>query len=152
MNTALPAATVKQQLAAVALLVDDYDTAIAYYTRVLGFELIEDTALSASKRWVLVAPPGANETRLLLAQAATEAQRARIGDQAGGRVFLFLHTNDFDRDFKRYRAAGVVFTDGPRSEPYGKVGVFQDRYGNRWDLIERSTTEQCSSVPALPIR
>lgn len=126
-----------QHLAAIALLVPDYDEAIAYYTGKLGFELIEDTVLSASKRWVLVAPPGGTGTRLLLAKAANPAQTAAIGDQAGGRVLFFLHTDDFDRDYARYRAAGVDFTEQPRDEVYGKVVVFRDAYGNKWDLVEK---------------
>lgn len=127
----------RQHLAAIALLVDEYDAAIDYYTRVLGFDLIEDSVVSADKRWVLVAPPGSVETRLLLARATNEAQRARIGDQAGGRVFLFLHTDDFDRDYERLRSHGVEFVEGPRRESFGTVGIFRDRYGHRWDLIER---------------
>ncbi len=126
-----------QHLAAIALLIPDYDEAIAYYTGKLGFELIEDTVLSASKRWVLVAPPGSAGTRLLLAKAANPAQTAAIGDQAGGRVLFFLHTDDFDRDYARYRAAGVDFTEQPRDEVYGKVVVFRDAYGNKWDLVEK---------------
>jgi len=126
-----------QHLAAIALLVPDYDEAIAYYTGKLGFELIEDTVLSASKRWVLVAPPVCAGTRLLLAKAANPAQTAAIGDQAGGRVLFFLHTDDFDRDYARYRAAGVDFTEQPRDEVYGKVVVFRDAYGNKWDLVEK---------------
>lgn len=126
----------RQHLAAVAVVVDDYDAAIAWYTGVLGFELIEDAPRGPGKRWVVVAPPGSSESRLLLAKAATAAQQARIGDQTGGRVFLFLHTEDFKRDYERLRSHGVVFVDGPREESYGVVGVFQDLYGNRWDLIE----------------
>ena len=125
-----------QSIAAVALVVPDYDEAIAYYTQVLGFALIEDTALGADKRWVLVAPPGASGTRLLLARATTPAQRERIGDQTGGRVFLFLHTDDFRRDHAAYSARGVEFVEGPREESYATVAVFRDRYGNRWDLIQ----------------
>lgn len=126
-----------QHLAAIALLVPDYDEAITYYTETLGFELIEDTALSATKRWVLVAPPGASETRLLLAKAANAEQSAAIGDQAAGRVFIILHTDDFDRDYARYLHASVDFTEQPRNEVYGKVAVFRDAYGNKWDLVEK---------------
>lgn len=126
-----------QRLAAIAVLVPDYDEAIAYYTETLGFELIEDTALSTTKRWVLVAPPGGGETRLLLAKAANPEQRAAIGHQSGGRVLFFLHTDDFDRDYARYRQAGVDFTEQPRNEVYGKVVVFRDAYGNKWDLVEK---------------
>jgi len=118
----------------VALLVSDYDAAIDFYVNALGFRLVEDTPLDEDNRWVVVAPPGARETGLLLAQAAT----ARVGDQAGGRVGLFLHTDDFGRDYNRMRAAGVRFAEPPRDEPYGTVAVFEDLYGNRWDLIEPS--------------
>jgi catechol 2,3-dioxygenase-like lactoylglutathione lyase family enzyme len=126
----------KQHLGALTLLVADYDEAIAWYTGKLGFERVEDTDLGGGKRWVLLAPPGAGETRLLLARAADEAQRSRVGDQAGGRVFLFLHTDDFQRDWQRMRAAGVRFREAPRHEPYGTVAVFEDLYGNGWDLLE----------------
>lgn len=125
-----------QLLSAVSLVTPDYDAAIRFYVDVLGFDLIEDSDLGDGKRWVLVAPPGARETRLLLAKAATDRQRAAIGDQAGGRVFLFLATDDFERDFARYRAAGVLFEEAPRTEPYGVVAVFRDPFGNRWDLIQ----------------
>ena len=128
-----------QRIAMMALVVRDYDEAIAYFTDVLGFELIEDTALSESKRWVVVAPPGGEGARLLLARAANEAQRARIGDQTGGRVFLFLETDDFARDHQRLAARGVKFVEPPRRESYGWVAVFEDLYGNKWDLIERRT-------------
>lgn len=125
-----------QTLAAIALVVPDYDDAIAYYTRVLGFELLEDSPREPGKRWVLVAPPGSSGTRLLLARAATPQQRERIGNQTGGRVFLFLHTDDFWRDHALYRARGVEFVETPREESYATVAVFTDRYGNRWDLIQ----------------
>ena len=125
-----------QHLGYVALVVHDYDEAIAYYVGKLGFELVENTDLGGGKRWVLVAPPGSRETRLLLAKAVTPAQSARVGDQAGGRVFLFLHTDDFRRDYERMREAGVVFCEEPREESYGTVAVFEDLYGNRWDLLE----------------
>lgn len=121
---------------AVALLVRDYDEAIAYYTGMLGFDLIEDSDLGGGKRWVLVSPPGSRETRLLLARAATSEQAARIGDQTGGRVFLFLHTDDFRRDHQAFVAHGVKFLEKPREEPYGTVAVFEDLYGNRWDLLQ----------------
>ena len=126
----------RQKLGAMALLVDDYDEAIAFYTGKLGFDLIEDSALGGGKRWVLLAPPGSTETRLLLARADGEAQSARVGDQAGGRVFLFLETDDFNRDFQAMRRAGVRFLEAPRHEAYGTVAVFEDLYGNRWDLIQ----------------
>jgi catechol 2,3-dioxygenase-like lactoylglutathione lyase family enzyme len=126
---------VAQSLVQVALLVREYDEAVAYYTRVLGFDLLEDTALSATKCWVVVAPPGGAGMRLLLARASGGRQEARIGDQAGGRVFLFLRTDDFDRDHAAYLERGVSFTEAPRDEPYGRVAVFEDLYGNRWDLV-----------------
>ena len=125
-----------QSLALVSLLVRDYDEAIAFYVGTLGFTLVEDTPLSETKRWVVVAPPGASESRLLLARAATPEQEARIGDQTGGRVFLFLHTDDFQRDYDAYRERGVRFVRPPKDEPYGRVAVFQDLYGNLWDLIQ----------------
>jgi len=126
----------KQHLANIALLVGDYDEAIAWYTQVLGFTLLQDTDMGDGKRWVRVAPPGAAGTALLLAQAATEAQRSRIGDQVGGRVGFFLHTDDFDRDHALMCERGVRFAEEPRHEPYGTVAVFEDLYGNYWDLIQ----------------
>ena len=126
----------KQHIAAVTLLVPDYDKAIAYYVGKLGFRLVEDTALSATRRWVVVAPPGSGETGLLLAQADSPNQREAIGNQSGGRVFLILKTDDFDRDFDRFKQAGIEFLEDPRKEPYGKVVVFRDAFGNKWDLIE----------------
>ena len=125
-----------QQLANIALLVNDYDEAIAWYTQVLGFTLLQDVDLGDGKRWVRVAPPGATGTALLLAQAATEAQRSRVGDQVGGRVGFFLHTDDFVRDHAAMSERGVRFAEEPRHEPYGTVAVFVDLYGNRWDLVE----------------
>ncbi|WP_062114428.1 VOC family protein [Aureimonas sp. AU40] len=126
----------QQTLALTALLVSDYDEALHFYVGVLGFERMEDLALSPDKRWVVVRPKGAAGGELLLAKAADARQRAGIGDQAGGRVFLFLQTDDFERDHAAYLARGVVFEDAPRDEPYGRVAVFRDLYGNRWDLIE----------------
>ena len=126
----------KQHLGSICLLVRDYDEAKAWYIDKLGFELVEDTPLGDGKRWVLLAPPGSRETRLLLAQAAGPEQAARIGDQAGGRVFLFLHTDDFWRDYRAYQARGVTFCEQPRPEAYGIVAVFEDLYGNRWDLLQ----------------
>ena len=126
----------KQHLGGVALLVRDYDEAIAFYTQRLRFRVVADTVLSSTKRWVVLSPPGATEACLLLAQAATPAQTQSIGQQAGGRVFLFLHTDDFWRDYHAMRAQGVVFDEEPRHEPYGTVAVFQDLYGNKWDLLE----------------
>jgi catechol 2,3-dioxygenase-like lactoylglutathione lyase family enzyme len=125
-----------QHISALALLVDDYDRAIAYYTEVLGFRLIEDTPQGPGKRFVRVAPPGNGETSLLLAKAANPEQAARIGDQTGGRVFLFLRTDDFRRDYGAYKARGVDFTEEPREETYGTVIVFRDLYGNKWDLVQ----------------
>jgi len=127
---------VHQHIAATALVVHDYDEAIAWYTNVLGFDLIEDTSLGDGKRWVLVAPPGEPGTQLLLARAATPKQAAHVGNQTGGRVSLILHTDDFRRDYDAFRARGVVFEEAPRHEPYGTVAVFNDLYGNRWDLLE----------------
>lgn len=126
----------KQTIARITLLVPDYDAGIAFYVDQLGFRLIEDTWLSDSKRWVVVAPPGATETALLLARPAGPDQSAAIGRQAGGRVFLFLHTDDFDRDHGEMLGKGVTFLEAPRHETYGKVAVFEDPFGNRWDLIE----------------
>lgn len=126
-----------QFLSALSLVVDDYDTAIDFYTRKLGFDLIEDAHVGGDKRWVLVAPPGANETRILLAEAANEEQRKSIGNQTGGRVFLFLQTDSFWHDYQKMKEAGVTFCETPREEPYGTVVVFQDLYGNRWDLLQR---------------
>ena len=125
-----------QHLGCVALLVHDYDEAIAYYAGVLGFALLEDTPLGGGKRWVRVAPPGAGETSLLLARAVGPEQLARVGDQAGGRVGFFLHTDDFARDHAALQARGVRFLEPPRTEAYGTVAVFADLYGNRWDLLE----------------
>ena len=118
------------------LVVRDYDEAIAFFTHALGFELIADTALDRGKRWVLVGPPGARGTNLLLAQAATPEQAARIGDQTGGRVGFFLHTDNFWRDYRALQARGVKFDEEPRQEAYGTVAVFEDLYGNKWDLLE----------------
>lgn len=126
----------KQIIGAITLVVPDYDAAIAFYVGKLGFDLIEDTRLTDTKRWVLVAPKGSTETRLLLAQADGKAQEAAIGNQAGGRVFLFLNTDDFDRDHAAMSASGVEFLEEPRSESYGKVAVFRDPFGNQWDLIQ----------------
>jgi catechol 2,3-dioxygenase-like lactoylglutathione lyase family enzyme len=122
-------------LHAVTVVVDDYDRAIEYYVGVLGFRLREDTVLSPSKRWVLVSPEPDGAVCLLLAAAATDEQRQAIGNQTGGRVGFFLHTDDFEADYLRLVAAGVRMTESPRDEPYGKVVVFADLYGNLWDLI-----------------
>jgi catechol 2,3-dioxygenase-like lactoylglutathione lyase family enzyme len=126
-----------QTLGLVSLVVRDYDEAIAFYVGVLGFTLIEDSFIpEQNKRWVVVAPPGSAGTRLLLARASSGEQVTRIGNQTGGRVFLFLHTDDFARDYQSYKAKGVIFAREPREEPYGTVAVFQDLYGNLWDLLQ----------------
>ena len=125
-----------QKIGYVSLLVRDYDEAIAYFTQMLMFDLVADAALRDGRRWVLVAPPGSSETRILLAKAATPEQAARIGDQAGGRVMLFLHTDDFWRDYDDMKWRGVRFLETPRREEYGTVCVFEDLYGNRWDLLQ----------------
>jgi lactoylglutathione lyase len=126
----------RQRIESVSVVVRDYDKAIAYYTGALGFELVEDSDLGGGKRWVLVRPPGSDGACLLLARATTERQEARVGDQTGGRVFLFLHTDDFWRDYRRMTSLGVRFATEPREEPYGTVAVFEDLYGNRWDLVQ----------------
>ncbi len=126
----------QQQIAQIALVVKDYDEAIAFYCKKLHFILVEDTRLSETKRWVLVSPPGSSGTKLLLAQAANEEQLSRVGNQTGGRVFLFLYTDDFDRDFKNLKDNDIRIIRGPLEEPYGKVAVFADLYGNLWDLIQ----------------
>ena len=126
----------RQHVGCVSLLVRDYDEAISYFTGLLGFRLVEDTNLGHGKRWVLIAPSGSLETRILLAKAVTAEQVRHIGDQTGGRVFLFLHTDDFWRDYEAYRSKGVLFREEPRVEPYGIVAVFDDLNGNRWDLLQ----------------
>jgi catechol 2,3-dioxygenase-like lactoylglutathione lyase family enzyme len=127
----------RQSISLVALVVREYDEAIDFYVGTLGFSLVEDTYIpEQDKRWVVVAPPGSTESRLLLARAAAEAQSSRIGNQTGGRVFLFLNTDDFWRDYHAYRAKGVVFVREPKEESYGTVAVFEDLYGNLWDLVQ----------------
>ena len=126
----------RQSIGALCLVVRDYDEAIAFYTQALGFDLIEDSDRGDGKRWVLVAPRGGSGTRLLLAKATTPEQVARIGDQTGGRVFLFLDTDDFERDHAAMTARGVKFREAPRYEDYGTVAVFEDLYGNGWDLLQ----------------
>jgi catechol 2,3-dioxygenase-like lactoylglutathione lyase family enzyme len=126
----------KQHLAHIALVVDDYDEAIAFYTRELGFELVEDTVLSATKRWVVVAPKGSDGCSLLLAKASDEAQRSRVGNQTGGKVFLFLHTDDIERDYRNLLERQITIVRELTEEDWGKVVVFADLYGNLWDLIE----------------
>jgi catechol 2,3-dioxygenase-like lactoylglutathione lyase family enzyme len=127
-----------QQIVHIAIVVDDYDEAIAFYTKKLHFELIEDTTLSETKRWVKVMPPGNGTCSLLLAKAANEEQRSRVGNQTGGRVFLFLYTDDFDRDFDNLIKNKVTIVRQPVIQEWGKVAVFEDLYGNMWDLIEPS--------------
>jgi catechol 2,3-dioxygenase-like lactoylglutathione lyase family enzyme len=127
-----------QRLGLVSLVVRDYDEALAFYVGVLDFELVEDTELPAeAKRWVVVRPPGKGQGAILLARAATPEQVERIGNQTGGRVFLFLYTDDFERDYAAYQARGVEFVRPPRDMPYGRVAVFRDVYGNLWDLLQR---------------
>ncbi|MEM6851334.1 MAG: VOC family protein [Pseudomonadota bacterium] len=126
----------QRRLGAIALLTPDYDAAIAFYVGKLGFTLLEDSKLSEEKRWVRIAAGPDAQTTLLLAKADGPEQIARIGDQTGGRVFLFLETDDFARDHALYRSKGVEFLEEPRAEPYGVVAVFQDPFGNKWDLIE----------------
>jgi lactoylglutathione lyase len=128
----------KQSIAHLALLVRDYDEAIAYFTQSLRFDLIEDTALGGGKRWVLVAPPGSAGAALLLAKAANAEQESRVGNQTGGRVFLFLHTDDFWRDYNEMKSRGIAFVEEPRREAYGTVVVFRDLYGNKWDLVQKN--------------
>ncbi len=125
-----------QQIGQIALIVDDYEEAIAFYTQKLSFELLEDTPLSETKRWVVVAPKGGAGCRLLLAKAITEEQKSRIGNQTGGRVFLFLYTDDLLRDYAVMQEAGISFVREPTEEPYGIVAVFKDLYGNLWDFIQ----------------
>ena len=126
----------KQHIAHIALVVDDYDEAIRFYTEKLNFDLIEDTVLSETKRWVLVRPKGAAECCLLLAKAVGDGQKSRVGNQTGGRVFLFLYTDDFWRDYHQMLEKGINFVREPKVEDYGTVAVFEDLYGNLWDLLE----------------
>ena len=128
----------KQRLGLIALVVRDYDEALDFFVGTLGFQLVEDRPVPAqAKRWVVIAPPGGDGAHLLLARAATPEQESRIGNQTGGRVFLFLDTDDFWRDYNAYTSRGVTFVRPPSEEPYGTVAVFLDLYGNRWDLVER---------------
>jgi catechol 2,3-dioxygenase-like lactoylglutathione lyase family enzyme len=141
----------KQSLGLTSLVVRDYDEAIEFFVDTLGFNLIEDTFIPAqNKRWVVVAPTGAQESALLLARAADPNQVARVGDQTGGRVFLFLYTDDFWRDYNAYKAKGVVFVREPKEESYGTVAVFRDICGNQWDLLQPGSGSPLSSkgVPA----
>ncbi|MBC3621984.1 VOC family protein [Vibrio metschnikovii] len=130
---------VQQQIGNIALVVENYDDAIDFYTKKLQFTLVEDTDLGGGKRWVQVSPPNSNGTNLLLAQASTDEQTQFIGNQTGGRVFLFLQTNNFWRDYELMKANGVIFNEAPRIEEYGTVVVFQDLYGNKWDLLQLSS-------------
>ena len=127
----------RQSIGLVSLVVREYDEALAFYVGTLGFTLVEDTAVpEQNKRWVVVAPPGSTGTRLLLARAANHEQLERVGNQTGGRVFLFLYTDNFERDYQAYQAKGVMFVREPKEEPYGTVAVFKDLYGNLWDLLQ----------------
>ena len=126
----------KQKIAQMALVVADYDEAIAFYTKKLDFTLIEDTFMSETKRWVVIAPPGSEGCRLLLAKAANAEQKSRVGNQTGGRVFMFLYTDDFWRDYHSMVERGIHFVRPPHKETYGTVAVFEDLYGNLWDFIE----------------
>ncbi|MEZ9141146.1 MULTISPECIES: VOC family protein [unclassified Shewanella] len=134
--------TVQQQIANIALVVENYDDAIAFYTQKLQFTLVEDTDLGGGKRWVLISPPNSNGTNLLLAQASNDQQLQAVGNQSGGRVFLFLQTNDFWRDYELMKSKGVTFNETPRVEEYGTVVVFQDLYGNKWDLLHLSKSDE----------
>jgi catechol 2,3-dioxygenase-like lactoylglutathione lyase family enzyme len=130
----------KQSIGLTALLVRDYDEALEFYVGILGFTVVEDTFIAAQdKRWVIIAPAGSSESALLLARAANPEQATRIGNQTGGRVFLFLHTDDFWRDYTAYKVRGVVFVRDPKAESYGMVAVFKDLYGNLWDLLQPTT-------------
>jgi catechol 2,3-dioxygenase-like lactoylglutathione lyase family enzyme len=130
-----------QALGLVSLVIREYDEALAFYVRILGFTLIEDRYVpEQNKRWVVVAPPGSTESRLLLARTSSPEQAARVGNQTGGRVFLFLYTDDFARDYQAYTARGVRFVREPKEEPYGTVAVFEDLYGNLWDLLQPART------------
>jgi len=125
-----------QKIGSIALVVRDYDEAIAFYTQSIGFHLVEDTDLGGGKRWVRVRPPGSDGTDLLLARAVNPEQESRAGNQTGGRVFLFLHTDDFWRDYRAMAGRGVKFVRQPSEESYGTVAVFEDLYGNKWDLLQ----------------
>lgn len=127
---------IKQRISNIALVVENYDDAIEFYTQKLNFELIENTDLGGGKRWVQISPPNAEGTNILLAKASNDQQQQSIGNQAGGRVFLFLQTNDFWRDYEYMKSQGVEFTEQPRVEEYGTVVVFKDLYGTKWDLLQ----------------
>lgn len=130
----------KQRLACVSIVVADYDEAIYFYTQKLHFDLLEDTALSDTKRWVIVAPKGGNSCSLLLAKAASDEQKSRVGNQTGRRVFLFLHTDDFERDYRNLIEQNITIVREPSVENYGTVAVFEDLYGNLWDLVQPTET------------
>ena len=133
----------KQSFGLVSLVVREYEEALAFYVSTLGFTLVEDTEVpEQNKRWVVVAPPGSTETRLLLARAANHEQSERVGNQTGGRVFLFLYTDNFERDYQAYKAKGVMFVREPKEEPYGTVAVFKDLYGNLWDLLQPRSPQE----------
>jgi catechol 2,3-dioxygenase-like lactoylglutathione lyase family enzyme len=126
----------RQSIGSVCILVTDYDEAIAFYSGKLRFSVVEDTPMGGDRRWVVLAPPGSSGTRVVLAKAKNGQELAAVGRQAGGRVFLFLHTDDFARDHAEMRRRGVTFNEEPRVEAYGTVAVFEDLYGNKWDLLE----------------
>ena len=126
----------KQQIGSVTFLVKDYDEAIEYFVNKLQFDLIEDSQLNETKRWVVVSPKGSIGTSLLLAKATTEEQERSVGNQTGGRVAFFLHTDNFNRDYERMMSKGVNFLESPREEKFGRVVIFQDLYGNKWDFIQ----------------
>jgi catechol 2,3-dioxygenase-like lactoylglutathione lyase family enzyme len=149
-NFALGSSPVKQSIGLISLVVRDYDEALGFFVGKLGFELQEDTAIEEeNKRWVVVSPRGALECRILLARASDDRQCSRIGNQTGGRVFLFLHTDDVWRDFAAFSERGVTFVREPRAEPYGIVAVFEDIYGNLWDLLQPSALEVATSRSPL---
>ncbi|USD42788.1 VOC family protein [Vibrio sp. SCSIO 43135] len=134
--------SIQQQIGNIALVVENYDDAIDFYTNKLEFTLVEDTDLGSGKRWVQVSPPNSNGTNLLLAQASNPQQLEAVGNQTGGRVFLCLQTNDFWRDYERMTAKGITFNEQPREEEYGIVVVFEDLYGNKWDLLEMKNSAE----------
>ena len=136
----------QQRIAQIALVVNDYDEAISFYCDKLNFTLVEDTVLSESKRWVLVRPPGSDSTCLLLAKAANEEQKSHIGNQTGGRVFLFLFTDDFWRDYNSLLEKNIEFVRSASEEEYGTVAVFKDLYGNLWDLVQPSATNKSNLI------
>jgi catechol 2,3-dioxygenase-like lactoylglutathione lyase family enzyme len=143
----------KQSIGAVSILVRDYDKAIDFYVRALRFGVVEDAALGGGRRWVLLSPPGSSECRVLLAKAKNAREARAVGRQAGGRVFLFLHTDDFARDYRAMRGRGVRFCEEPREEDYGTVAVFEDLYGNKWDLLmpgRPGRTRVASRIGAAP--